>query len=270
MGQTDRNMTQTAPEIQLHDQIDPARLEALNTVLGVGGGRAHPFAHQVFFWDAQPADDLGRDGHPRVGGLIPDLGLPRRMWAGGRLEFHVALVPGVAAQKVSVLERAERKTGRSGPLGVVSLRHEIRQGGALIVTDWQDLIYREEASGPHVSDSAAAPQDEVLCETRAFTTTELFRYSALTFNGHRIHYDRDYAREVEGYPGLVVHGPLLAQYLMLMAERELGGLAAFSFRAQAPVFDFEQVSLCAKPSADGLEMWVRGPDGRLCMSASAQ
>ncbi len=270
MGQTGRTMTQSASEIQLHDQIDPARITALNAVLGVGDARAHPFAHQVFFWDAQRADQLGRDGHPRVGGLIPDLGLPRRMWAGGRLEFHAELQLGVAATKVSVLERAERKTGRSGALGVVTLRHEIRQEGTLVVTDWQDLIYREEASGQTVSGSQAAPGDETLCGARTFTTTELFRYSALTFNGHRIHYDRDYAQEVEGYPGLVVHGPLLAQYLMLMAERELGGLAAFSFRAQAPVFDFEQVSFCAKPSAKGLEMWVRGPDGRLCMSASAQ
>ena len=270
MGQTGRSMTQSASEIQLHDQIDPARIVALNAVLGVGDTRAHPFAHQVFFWDAQRADQLGRDGHPRVGGLIPDLGLPRRMWAGGRLEFCAGLKPGVAATKLSVLERAERKTGRSGALGVVTLRHEIRQEGTLVVTDWQDLIYREEASGQTVSGSQAAPGDETLCGARTFTTTELFRYSALTFNGHRIHYDRDYAQEVEGYPGLVVHGPLLAQYLMLMAERELGGLAAFSFRAQAPVFDFEQVSFCAKPSAKGLEMWVRGPDGRLCMSASAQ
>jgi len=270
MGQTGRNMTQTAPDIQLHDHIDPARLAALNTVLGVEGARAHPFAHQVFFWDVQPADQLGRDGHPRVGGLIPDLGLPRRMWAGGRLEFHAELRLGMVATKVSVLERAERKSGRSGALGVVTLRHEIRQDGALVLTDWQDLIYREAASGPHVTNSVAAPAGETLCEARAFTTTELFRYSALTLNGHRIHYDRDYARDVEGYPGLVVHGPLLAQYLMLMAERELGGLAAFSFRAQAPVFDFERVSLCAKPGQDGLEMWVRGPDGRLCMSASAQ
>ncbi len=270
MGQTGDIMTQMPAEIQLHDPIDPARLKALNTILVLSGAQAHPFAHQVFFWDAQPADRLGRDGHPKLGGLIPDLGLPRRMWAGGRLRFRQDLMPGVAAQKVSVLERAERKTGRSGALGVVTLRHEIRQNGALVVTDWQDLIYREEASGEAVLRSEAAPVDETLHEARAFTTTELFRYSALTFNGHRIHYDRDYAREVEGYPGLVVHGPLLAQYLMLMAERELGGLAAFSFRAHAPVFDFEQVALCAKPGPDGLEMWVRGPDGRLCLSASAQ
>jgi len=191
MGQTARSMTQTPSEIQSVDQIDPARLLALNTVLGLGGAQAHPFAHQVFFWDAQPADQLGRDGHPRVGGLIPDLGLPRRMWAGGRLQFHGTLVSGVAAQKTSVLERAERKTGRSGALGVVTLRHEIRQDGALIVTDWQDLIYREAALGQAASEPVAAAEDETLCETRAFTTTELFRYSALTFNGHRIHYDRD-------------------------------------------------------------------------------
>ena len=98
----------------------------------------------------------------------------------------------------------------------------------------------------------------------------MFRYSALTFNPHRIHYDRDYAREVEGYPGLVVHGPLLAQYLILVAEHLLGGLTRFTFRATAPLFDFEEGAFCAAPAETGLDLWVRGPDGRQCMSASAQ
>ena len=263
-------MTQDQPQTQT-DFIDPARIQALNTTLELDGAKAHPFAHQVFFWDAQPAGQLGQDGHPKVGGLIPDLGLPRRMWAGGRLRFPSALRVGEAATKTSTCIRADRKSGRTGDLGVVTLRHEIRQEGDLVITDEQDLIYRE-AADPDAPAPAyqAAPTDETVSETRAFTTTQLFRYSALTFNGHRIHYDRDYARNVEGYPGLVVHGPLLAQYLMLMAERELGGLARFEFRATAPLFDFESATFCAAPSDGGLRMWVRGPDGRLCMTALAQ
>ncbi len=263
-------MTQTRTQTQT-DSIDPARIQALNVTLGLRDAQPHPFAHYAFFWDPQPADALGGDGHPKLGGLIPDLGLPRRMWAGGRLRSAAPLRVGEPATKASVCLRAERKTGRSGDLGVVTLRHEISQAGYVVITDEQDLIYRE-AADPDAPAPAyqAAPTDETVSETRAFTTTQLFRYSALTFNGHRIHYDRDYARDVEGYPGLVVHGPLLAQYLMLMAERELGGLARFEFRATAPLFDFDSATFCAAPSDDGLRMWVRGPDGRLCMTASAQ
>ena len=264
-------MTQTHTKVQTTDVIDPARVAALNVTLGVDDHLAHPFAQQVFFWDAQPAGQLGQDGHPKVGGLIPDFGLPRRMWAGGRLAFHAPLQTGLAATRVTSLLSAERKMGKTGALGVVTLRHEISQDGNPVVTDEQDLIYRQAADPSAPKPTAKpAPDDETISESRSFTTTQLFRYSALTFNGHRIHYDRDYARDVEGYPGLVVHGPLLAQYLMLMAEQELSGLTTFSFRATAPLFDFELATFCAKPAAQGLEMWVRAEDGRLCMTALAQ
>lgn len=264
-------MTQATPQIQSRDLIDPARIAALNVTLGIGGDAARPFCHQVFFWEAQPAEALGRDGHPKVGGLIPDFGLPRRMWAGGRLWFHTTPAPGVEATRTTSLIKAERKTGRSGDLGIVTLRHEIAQSGRPIVTDEQDLIYREDAQpGARKPAPIDAPKGETLAQERRFSSTQLFRYSALTFNGHRIHYDRDYARDVEGYGGLVVHGPLLAQYLMLMAEDHLGGLNHFDFRARAPLFDTEPARFCAKPSGNGLEMWVTGGDGRLCMSASAQ
>jgi len=264
-------MNPTRTDTQVTDIIDPARIAALNATLGVDGDDPKPFAHQVFFWDARPAAALGPDGHPKVGGLIPDFGLPRRMWAGGRLTFSAPLRLGQPATKTTSLLRADRKTGRSGALGLVTLRHEISQAGQLIITDEQDLIYRDAANpAAPAPQTANAPMDESLKVTRSFTTTELFRYSALTFNGHRIHYDRNYAKQAEGYPGLVVHGPLLAQYLMLMAEQELGTLRSFEFRATAPVFDFETVDLCAKPSPDGLAMWVRAEDGRLCMTASAQ
>lgn len=258
-------------ELQIEDRIDPARIAALNAVLGLSGDRPHPFAHQVFFWDARPASALGVDGHPKVGGLIPDLGLPRRMWAGGSLEFHAALQPGVPALKTTRLVRAERKEGRSGPLGVVTLHHRITQEDELVVEDVQELIYR--AAADPAAPAAVPPTartDETRAREKSFTTTELFRYSALTFNGHRIHYDRDYAKSVEGYPGLVVHGPLLAQYLMLMAEEVVGRLRRFRFRATAPLFDFEAATFCACPGEEGLELWVRGPNGRQCMTALAE
>ena len=253
------------------DVIDPARARAFWATLGhdqavAVGDPLPPFFHQLYFWTPQPPEGLGRDGHPKVGGLIPDMGLPRRMWAGGRLEFSAPLRAGVAAEKRSVCEDHQRKEGRTGPLGFVTLRHEIRQGDQLCITEWQDLVYREDptADAPKPAPPMARTDAETI-QAVTFTPTMLFRYSALTFNGHRIHYDLDYARDVEGYGGLVVHGPLLAQLLMLKAEAELGPLERFSFRATAPLMDHETASLCR----NGRDLWVRGPDGRQCMVAQA-
>lgn len=255
----------------INDQIDPARVEALNQTLGLDRADLPPFGHHIYFWTALPEPMLGRDGHPAIGtssNLIPDLGLPRRMWAGGRLKFHQALLPETTATKTSSLVRTETKSARSGSIGLVTVKHEIFQTDALCVSEEQDLVYVPEKQPERVPPKA--PIDEDISEQRRFSTTQLFRYSALTFNGHRIHYDRDYARDVEGYPGLVVHGPLLAQYLILLAEAELDHVRSFEFRATAPLFDFEDATLCAKHGTDGLRLWVRGPGNRLCMTASAQ
>ena len=256
----------------VEDRMDPARAEALLAALGRPapvreGDALPPFFHQLYFWEPQPPEALGRDGHPKVGGLIPDLGLPRRMWAGGRLAFAAPLRAGVPAEKVTVVERVERKEGRSGALGFVTLRHEIAQGGEVCVREWQDLVYRAEpdpAAPPPVAPRAR--QDEEEARGMRFESTLLFRYSALTFNGHRIHYDLDHARDVEGYGGLVVHGPLLAQLLMLMAQEALGPLRGFRFRATAPLMHGEAAELCRA----GAQLWVRGPDGRQCMEAEAE
>ncbi|MEY8840970.1 MaoC family dehydratase N-terminal domain-containing protein [Cribrihabitans sp. XS_ASV171] len=254
------------------DAMDPARGAALQVALGLAptiaaGSRLPPFFHQIHFWSPSPPQGLGRDGHPRVGGLIPDMGLPRRMWAGGRLRFETPLIAGEPAEKRSTVDSATRKQGRSGPLAFVTLRHEIRQAGRLCLTDWQDLVYRED---PDPAAPALTPpqarSDEASSRVQGFDSTLLFRYSALTFNGHRIHYDLDYARDVEGYEGLVLHGPLLAQLLMLMAEEEMGNLTAFSFRATAPLMHDETATLCR----NGGDLWVRGPDGRQCMQARAE
>lgn len=257
------------------DVMDPARAAAFEVALArepsiLAGSPLPPFYHQLYFWSPQSPRGLGRDGHPRVGAegsLIPDLGLPRRMWAGGRLQFDTALQAGTPAEKRSTLEKAEHKEGRTGPLAFVTLRHEIWQKGQLCLTEWQDLVYREDPDPK--APQPVAPQarvDETDVREEAFSSTLLFRYSALTFNGHRIHYDLDYARDVEGYNGLVVHGPLLAQHLMLLAEEVIGPLKRFSFRASSPLMHFETATFCRA----GNDLWVRGPDGRQCMSAKAE
>ena len=265
-------MQDAAPsEISQSDVMDPARAAAFQVAMGLAptlgaGDDLPPFFHQLYFWTPQPPNSLGRDGHPKVGGLIPDLGLPRRMWAGGRLAFERPVRLGHPAMRTSVCENSVAKQGRTGPLGLVTLRHEIYQDDVLCLTEWQDLVYREdpEADAPRPVPPLAATTEEDAKEVR-FDSTLLFRYSALTFNGHRIHYDLDYARDVEGYDGLVVHGPLLAQHLMLMAEAALGPLRQFSFRATSPLIHTETATLCRQ----GRSLWVRGPDGRQCMQASA-
>lgn len=254
------------------DVLDPARASALWATLGQDrqvqpDDALPPFFHQIYFWDAQVPPRLGRDGHPKVGGLIPDMDLPRRMWAGGTLTFHAPLRAGQAAEKVTHVAETTRKDGRTGPLGFVTLEHQVWQGGTLCVTERQNLVYREEATpGGALPAPPTATQEP---ETRSEITpssTELFRYSALTFNGHRIHYDTDYAQQVEGYDHLVVHGPLLAQYLMLKAEAELGPLRSFTFRGTSALTLGRAATLCRA----GDTLWVESADRQLHMTAEAE
>ncbi|MEL7259046.1 MAG: MaoC family dehydratase N-terminal domain-containing protein [Pseudomonadota bacterium] len=255
----------------VQDIMDTARARALQATLGSSptlndGDTLPPFFHQAYFWDPKPPEELGRDGHPKLGGLVPDMGLPRRMWAGGQLEFKQPLIVGKAAERRSSIANAEHKQGRSGPLAFVKLRHEYWQEGECAVTEHQDLVYREDKGSGSKPVPPKARIDENHSETFSASSTMLFRYSALTFNGHRIHYDETYAKEVEGYNGLVVHGPLLAQMLMLLAESKLGRLMSFNFRSTSPLMHHEKATLCWRE--DGT-CWVRGSDGRQCMQAKA-
>ncbi|MFK7877862.1 MAG: acyl dehydratase [Paracoccaceae bacterium] len=253
------------------DQLDPARGMALWAALGSAktlkkDDHLPPFFHQIYFWTALEPQNLGRDGHPKRGiGVVPDLGLPRRMWAGGRLTFQRPLLAGRLAQCTTQCLSVTQKTGRTGPLGLVTLGLSYKQSAQLCVHEERDLIYRTD---PDPESPKTIPPTVTLTaritRSLSFDTTILFRYSALTFNGHRIHYDLDYAKDIEGYEGLVVHGPLLAQILVLFAEEQLGPIRSFQFRATAPLLHFENAEVCLS----GQDLWIRGPDNRLCMQAT--
>lgn len=259
--------------VRQNDLMDPVRAQTFQTTLGLAltlkaGAEVPPFFHTLYFWQAQPPQDLGRDGHPKIGqGLIPDLGLPRRMWAGGQLNFVTPLRLGQPAVQTTSLVSVTQKFGKTGPLAFVKLRMDIHQNDTLCLSEYRDLVYREDpqknATHPKL---VPARTDETVAQTECFDPTLLFRYSALTFNGHRIHYDISYARSIEGYAALVVHGPLLAQKLMLLVQSELGNLKTFSFRAVSPLMHDETATFCWH--SDGTA-WVRANDGRLCMSATA-
>ena len=258
------------------DTLSPWPARALTATLELDrpapgpGDPLPPCWHWMHFLEAAPRSQLGPDGHPAVGGFMPRVAEPRRMWAGGRLEFPASLPLGETAEKTSTIADVTRKTGRSGALTFVTVRHEIRAGGVLAVTEEQDIVYRDDPP-PGAPKPQPKPAPEGAESAREWTcdATVLFRYSALTFNGHRIHYDLAHARE-EGYPGLVVHGPLLATLLLEHARAMgLGRPRRFAFRATAPVFAGQRFACCGRADGDGLSLWVRGDDGRLAMQAEA-
>jgi 3-methylfumaryl-CoA hydratase len=194
------------------------------------------------------------------------------MWAAGRLEFFDALRVGDAVERHSRIADVNIKEGRSGRLCFVAVDHEISTPRGLALKERHDIVYRDAASGD--TQPAAPARDERRArwtETISADPVMLFRYSALTFNGHRIHYDRQYVMEVEGYPGLIVHGPLQATLLIEFAASIHGpGPKVFSFRALNPLFDGQQFALKAAESAGGLDLWISGPDGITTMSAKAE
>lgn len=258
------------------DCLTAAAAARMHVTLGKGGpppGDGDPIPpawHWLLFADAKPPAELGRDGHPRRGGFLPPVELPRRMWAGGRLAFAAPLPVGGEITRRSTIKDVTEKSGKSGALCFVTVRHEFSSGGAVCLTEEHDIVYREDP-GPDAPAPTPpeAPGDADATETITPDPVLLFRYSALTFNGHRIHYDVDYCREVEGYPGLVFHGPLTATLLLDLAERTAGKVAAFSFRAVSPLFDTAPFSIACKKDGDTLSLWAVNPDGRLAMTADA-
>ncbi|MBL6933228.1 MAG: MaoC family dehydratase N-terminal domain-containing protein, partial [Rhodospirillales bacterium] len=189
--------------------------------------------HWLYFLEARPRGELGRDGHSARGNFLPPVVLPRRMWAGGRFDFHANLRIGETIRKVTTINKVTRKSGRSGELCFVSVHHELFAGEELRLSEDHDIVYRGDPKEDDRPTPAPMPTEEAeFIETITPDPVMLFRYSALTFNSHRIHYDVDYCRDVEGYPGLVFHAPLTATLLLDLATRHCGEarLSNFSYR----------------------------------------
>ncbi|APZ55405.1 FAS1-like dehydratase domain-containing protein [Salipiger abyssi] len=231
-----------------------------------------PGWHWLYFNPFVQRRNIGPDGHPKRGGFLPAVTLPRRMWAGGRLTYHAPLTIGREAEKVSEIIGVKAKSGRAGQLVFVTVKHSLSQDGTLCVEEEQDIVYRE-APAPGAPKPVPAPAPEGATRSEEITPDPvfLFRYSALTSNGHRIHYDRTYAREEEDYRDLVVHGPLTATLLQGFATAAgAGRLTRFEFRGMAPLFGDRPFTLEAGEEADGvMPIWAKGPDGELAMQASA-
>jgi 3-methylfumaryl-CoA hydratase len=238
-------------------------------------GEALPPAWQwLFFNPVLRRNALGRDGHPRRGGFLPPIELPRRMWAGSRVRYLAAVPIEAQATRRSRILKIENKVAKRGPLSLLTVEHTISCDGTPCISEEQDIVYLEPAPPSTVAASAPQRHDAVPQWSRSFEpdTTLLFRYSALTFNGHRIHYDQAYARDEEGYPDLVVHGPLTATLLHQFASEHGQGrpLAGFDFRGVTPLFVGREFRLEGRHTDDGsLALWARGPDGELAMSATA-
>jgi 3-methylfumaryl-CoA hydratase len=238
-----------------------------------------PLWHWLYFLPLAPAREIGPDGHPRRGGFLPPVPLPRRMWAGGRLSFKHPLRLGDEIMRASRIADVNVKTGRSGSLVFVTVRHEISNAQGLAIGEEHDIVYRDAPTpGAPAPAPQPAPTDEAFSRGITPDPVLLFRYSALTFNGHRIHYDRSYVTEVEGYPGLIVHGPLIATLLLdlLRRERPAARVARFSFKALRPVFDIHRFTVCGRPEGDGpvghgqYTLWSRDHEGWLTMQATAE
>ena len=264
------------------DQITPAPIAALSATLDREPVRPAPGApipalwHWLYFLPLARQSEIGPDGHAKRGGFLPPVPLPRRMWAGSQFEFHKPLRVGDSIQRVSRIESVNEKSGRSGHLVFVRVKHEVRANGEKepALTEFHDIVYRD---APKPGDAAAPPQPAPKAAFEKKWVPDdvlLFRYSALTFNGHRIHYDRRYVTEVEGYAGLIVHGPLQATLLHDLLRWQLpdARLAAFEFRALRPLFDLHPFSVCGAPLEDGktFHLWTRDHEGAVTMDATAR
>lgn len=237
-------------------------------------GDAAPFTtHWCLGQPVFPMSELGPDGHPTRGGFLPPVPLPRRMWAGGELEFVDALRVGDVATRTSRIADVTMKTGSTGVLCFVSVQHEVTTSRGLAIRERQDIVYRD-VSGPAPAASAKAPPPPPVAQHRETHVSDpvlLFRYSALTFNGHRIHYDRDYVTKVEGYPGLIFHGPLQASFIVELAAKLHRGQPPkkLSYRGVQPLFEGSEFSTNANTTDSGMELWIANAEGQPTMKGTA-
>lgn len=265
-----------------HDDISAAPLRGQSALLDRDdalqsvGSEVPPLWHWLYFLPQARQSHIGPDGHPLRGGFLPPVPLPRRMWAGGRFAWVTdnPLRVGDAAQKHSRIASVQHKAGRTGDLLFVEVEHAFHNARGLCLTETHNIVYRAaaEPGAPEVPPTAAQT-DAPWQRDFVPDPVSLFRYSALTFNGHRIHYDRSYVTQEEGYPGLIVHGPLIATLLLdlLRRQRPDARVASFQFRAVRPTFDLHAFRLNGRPSADGasIALWASDHEGWLTMQAQA-
>ncbi len=261
-----------------HTVLDPQQCDRMLATLDrdpglVVGDVLPPAWHWLYFHEVVAASALGPDGHPRPGLHLPPVGPARRMWAGGRLRLLGDLLLGERAERVSTISTITPKTGRSGPLVLVGLEHVLRQRGSVRLVEQQTLVYRRPPPAGRVATPPGPPTSTPAAHVSArwqLDRTALFRYSALTFNGHRIHYDADYCRQVEGYPDVIVHGPLLATLLLDLLVRERRPLTTFDYRAVTPLFVDEAFTVEAHRDGEATDVWARGPHGAVVMQGRAE
>ncbi len=259
---------------QLLDPFPARALGALldqHQTLSVGDPLPLPW-HWLYFLETPLRSRTGEDGHPMRGGLLPPVPLPRRMWAAGAVELHAPLSIGATAEKTSTIRSVELKEGKTGALVFVNVEHTLRQDGRVCLVEDQNIVFRDLPTGP-----APLPADESTpadAEWHASIQPDpvlLFRFSALTFNGHRIHYDRDYAVQREFYPALVVHGPLLATLLLDLLRRNVhdAAVSEFRFRAVRPTFDTGEIGLFGRRDGTQVKLWTTDGQGFVGMTAQA-
>lgn len=257
--------------------LTPSLAERFNATFDLpgdlrNGDTAPAMIHLCLAQPAVPTSELGRDGHPARGGFLPPVPLPRRMWAGGKIDFHQGIRVGENVTRRSVIRDVTLKQGSSGQLCFVTVEHTITSDGRNALTEAQNIVYRD--IGPNKGEDTPATRPGVPAGEHRVTVTPsaalLFRYSALTFNGHRIHYDAPYIRDVEGYPGLIVHGPIQATMLVQLAEKIVGSPPkVFGFRSLSPLYDDADFTLNATGTADGLDLWTSYKNGPVAMQAKA-
>ena len=264
----------------VHDTIGATPVTALTATLDhpgtavCAGSALPPLWHWLYFLPMHRQSEIGADGHARRGGFMPPVPLPRRMWAGSQFEFRAPIRVGDRVSRTSTIADVASKEGRTGRLVFVKVRHELHCNGAVdpALVEFHDIVYRDalgpdDVPPPPLKAPAEAPwQREIVPDD-----VLLFRYSALTFNGHRIHYDRKYVTEVEGYPGLIVHGPLIATLLLDLLRRHLpdASVASFHFKAVRPTFDLHPFRLNGSRDGTTVRLWAHDHEGWLTMDATA-
>ena len=264
------------------DTVTPTPFAAISAMLDrpcsrpAPGTPLPPLWHWLYFLPLFRQSEIGADGHAKRGGFLPPVPLPRRMWAGSQLAFAHSLQVGDEISRTSTIVSVAEKSGRSGPLVFVTVKHEIRRSNTaeIALTEFHDIVYRD-AVRPGETEPPSKPAPAMAAWEKQWVPDDvlLFRYSALTFNGHRIHYDRRYVTEIEGYPGLIVHGPLIATLLLESLREQIpeADIVKYEFRAVRPLFDIHPFSICGAPLPDGksFHLWARDHEGWLSLDAFA-